>query len=458
MYNRRFPKLTRDICWKLAKECSSRSEFTEKYYTAAAKASEEGWITDYTWLVLKHERRLTRERCYELAKDCHTRKELNQRHPGVMARARKEGWINDYTWLVSGRVIKHTYNKCVEIAKKYTTVAEFRKNERNVFDAAYKKGWLSEFTWLSRAGDIESRKNDNVYVYEFTDLNAVYIGRTVSLKERNVAHHHDTSGVARFAKKYNTKVPPMKVLERDITIKDGLIREDYWVKQYERNGWRIINTGKTGLSSGSLGALGRLRMPKIKVDEAAHLYSTLKDFREKSPREYEASRRHGWINSYTWLARERVPHNTWTYRACYDEAKKYSKIGEFRTLSPVAYHTASHNGWITDYTWLGYCKVKNGTWSNADYDTVKKEAVKYTTRNEFMKNAKGAWRRAKKQGWLDTLFPSLRRSWSSYADCKQEASKYSTRTEFAHGCNSAYYSSIRHGWINEFFPKIKTYE
>ena len=451
-YNRRFAKLTKEVCWELAKECSTCTEFWSKYKTAADKASQEGWITDYTWLTLKRERKLTRERCYELAQDCHTRKELKQRHPGVLKRAKSEGWINDYTWLISGRV-KNTYRKCYDVAKKYTTMAEFRKNEPSVHSASYKNGWLSDFSWLIRSPDIESRHNDNVYAYEFIEQHAVYIGRTVSVSERDVAHHKDKSSVARFASKNHTVIPTMKLLETNLTVKDGLIKEDYWVKQYEHNGWSIINVAKTGLSCGSLGAMGRYRLSKDKVDNAAKACSTLRDFRENFPHEYQAACRHDYIKNYTWLTRERVPHNTWSYSGCYSEAKKYTTIGEFRTRSPSAYATACSNNWIDSFGWLNYTKAKNGTWSKASFDIIQAEAKQYATRNEFMHGSKSAWRRAKNQGWLDVLFPPTRRYWGNYMDCKQEASKYTTRTEFAHGCNAAYYSSIRHGWIDEFFPK-----
>lgn len=452
MYNRKFDKLTRDVCWKLAKKCSTCSEFWHKYKTAADKASQEGWIGDYTWLTLKHERRLTRYRCYELAQDCHTRKELKQRHPGVLKRAKEEGWINDYTWLVSGR-IKHTYSKCYITAKKYATMSDFRKHEPNVHNAAYKNGWLGDFSWLMRSPDIESRQNDNVYAYEFIEQHAVYIGRTVSVDERNTAHHQDKSSVARFAAKHHTIIPTMKLLETNITVKEGLIKEDYWVKQYGQNGWSIINIGKTGLSSGSLGAMGRYRMSKIKIETAARSCSTLKEFREKFPHEYDAACRRGYIETYTWLARERVPHNTWSYTGCYAEAQKYTTISDFRAKSPVAYTTACSNNWLDSFGWLNHTKAKNGTWSNASFDAIQAEAKQYMSRKEFMNGSKAAWRRAKSQGWLDGLFPLSRRYWDNYIDCKQEASKYTTRTKFAHGCNAAYYSSIRHGWIDDFFPK-----
>jgi len=448
----RFKRLTKEVCLQLAQQCKTCTEFWSKYKTAADKASREGWIADYVWLEVKRERRLTRERCFELAKDCHTKKELKIKHPGVLARAKREGWMDDYTWLVSGR-IKRTYRVCETEAKKYTSVADFRKYAANLYDAAYKNGWLADFDWLTRTEVITNRHNDNVYAYEFIKQHAVYVGRTVNIKEREQAHHRSKSSVYKFASLYKLKIPKMKLLVRNVTLEEGLVQEELWIQRYAKHGWKIINVAKTGLSSGSLGALGKIRVTKQIVDLAARNYKTLKEFRNKSPHEYDKACKKGWISQYTWLERERVPHNTWTQERCFDEAKKYTTLGDFRLNAPVAYQTASMHKWISEYVWLSLGKPRNGTWSNASFEQVLIESQKYTSRSDFMRHAHAAYRRAQSQGWLDELQPTTRREWNTFDACQKEAKKYLSRTSFARGCNAAYYSSLRNGWIDTFFPK-----
>ena len=450
----RFKHLTKDVCFKLAKKCKTCTEFWAKYKTAADKASREGWIHDYTWLVLKHERRLTRERCFELAKDCRTRKELKLKHPGALAKAKREGWITDYDWLVSGR-IKRTYSVCETEAKKYTSVADFRKYSPSLHDASYKNGWLADFFWLRRTEIINNRNVDNVYAYEFVKEKAVYVGRTVNIQERNQAHHRDKSTVFKYAHDNHLEIPPMKLLEKNVTLEEGLAKEDWWVKKYKRRGWTVLNICKTGISSGSLGALGKIKLTQKIVDNAAHKYTTLRDFREYSPHEYGKALKKGWIKNYTWLKRERLPHNTWTREGCYNEAKRYVLLADFREGSPVAYTTANSNNWLSDYDWLIRRKASNGTWSKATFEEISAEISKYSSRKEFLHASHAAYRRAQSQGWLDELLPSQLRDWSTFDACEKEARKYMTRTTFARGCNAAYYSSIRNGWLDIFFPKSK---
>ncbi|MBR2305819.1 MAG: hypothetical protein IKA48_01160 [Fibrobacter sp.] len=400
----RGPKLTYDVCLKYAKKCKSMEEFWKTYKTAAAKAAQMKWSNDWTWLVRQHETKLTRAKCYELAKDCHTLKELKIAHPGVLSRAKKEGWVIDYTWLVSGR-IKHTYKICWETAKKYKTKADFRKNDRNIYDAAYKNGWLPDYTWLKRAAIIEKRTTDNVYAYEFKGQHAVYVGRTVNLTERDQSHHRDKSTVSRFAKRNKIAIPRMKILVRGVTITEGLAKEDMWVQRYKSKGWTILNIAKTGVASGSLGTLGRVRLTKIHCEAEARKYTTLREFSTNAPHEYQKACRTGWIEQYSWLARERLPHNTWTKDACLLEAKKYNTIKQFRAVSPVAYTTACANKWIDSYTWLSRLKTPNGTWSKASFHKIADAAKNYVSRSDFLTHAKAAYRRAKETGWIDILFP-----------------------------------------------------
>lgn len=400
----RVPRLTYEVCMGFARECKSTEEFWRKHRTAAAKAAQMGWSEEWDWLERRREYVLTREKCFELAQDCRTLKELKAKHPGVLRKAKEEGWIPDYTWLVSGR-IKNTYERCLEAARKYTTMADFRKYDARLYDAAYKNGWLDDFNWLERTAAIGERKIDYVYAYEFRPARAVYVGRTVDPVQRDLAHHGEKSTVARYARKTGVEIPEMKVLERGLTIDEGLSREDSWVSRYRKRGWTVLNRAKTGLSSGSLGALGRSRYSRIHCEEEARKYGTLKEFSENAPHEYQKACRAGWIGEYVWLKRERVPHNTWTEDGCLNEAQKYSTLRDFREQSASAYAMACSHGWIRSYTWLSRKRAGNGTWCNASFKEILFEASRYSSRAEFRRRSHAACRRAKSQGWLDRIFP-----------------------------------------------------
>ena len=92
------------------------------------------------------------------------------------------------------------------------------------------------------------------------------------------------------------------------------------------------------------------------------------------------------------------PPGYWTRERCYDEAKKYLTKAELRKNNQTVYNAARRNGWLDDYTWLADKKRPNGYWNR---ETCFEEAKKYKSRNEFQDNSKGAYYVAANNGWLD---------------------------------------------------------
>ena len=43
----------------------------------------------------------------------------------------------------------------------------------------------------------------------------------------------------------------MEIIEDGLTIKQGLEREDYYVRKFKEEGWNVLNKMKTGIVSGS---------------------------------------------------------------------------------------------------------------------------------------------------------------------------------------------------------------
>ena len=87
------------------------------------------------------------------------------------------------------------------------------------------------------------------------------------------------------------------------------------------------------------------------------------------------------------------------------------------------------------------------------YDSVKEEASKYKSRNEFAKGKRGAYNVALKNGWLDDfdwLVKPKKVKWY-YDSVKEEASKYKSRGEFQKRCGYAYEVARINGWLDEWF-------
>ena len=92
----------------------------------------------------------------------------------------------------------------------------------------------------------------------------------------------------------------------------------------------------------------------------------------------------------------------WNKETCYEEAKKYSTRYEFQQGCGRAYNVACKNKWLDDYDWFKEVHKPNGYWS---YQTCYEEAKKYSTRTEFKKECGSAYAVARKNGWMDELFP-----------------------------------------------------
>ena len=349
-----------------------------------------------------------KETCYEEAKKYSTRYEFQKGCGSAYEVARKNKWLDDYDWFVEIYKPMGYWNKetCYEEAKKYSTRSEFQKGCGSAYKVACKNKWLDNYDWF-----IEGRfklfndKVDSVYVYIFSD-NTVYIGRTLMKQQENrrIAHQNDNVGL--YAKYNNLNMPNMQILEENLTLKEGLEREDYWVNWYKNNGYYVLNKAKTGVGSGSLGAIDNGKWNKETCYEEAKKYSTRSEFCKGSSGAYEVARQNKWLDNYDWFVngnkRAAEKKTKWNKETCYEEAKKYSTRSEFKKGCSRAYRVARQNKWLDDYDWFVEIYKPMGYWNK---ETCYEEAKKYSKRSEFKRECGGAYAVACKNGWMDELFP-----------------------------------------------------
>jgi hypothetical protein len=111
--------------------------------------------------------------------------------------------------------------------------------------------------------------------------------------------------------------------------------------------------------------------------------------------------KHQWLDEFDWLKRGKVEKNHWTFDECYNEAKKYESVGDYKKVSNSSYVTAVSNGWTKEFTWLyskGHPKVK---WT---IETCREEAKKYNSKSEFQTKQHGCYEYARKNKLLDTFY------------------------------------------------------
>ena len=154
------------------------------------------------------------------------------------------------------------------------------------------------------------------------------------------------------------------------------------------------------------------------------------------------------------MASKERPNGYWTYERVVEVAKKYTSRGEFGVNSKHVYEIARKNGWLKEFDWLSHIDRKpRGYWQN--YEHCYEEAKKYNSTIEFENNSGGAYNASLKNGWLKdfTWFVQTVKPngyWQNYDNCKAEAMKYTSRSEFVRGCGSAYNSALDNGWIDGF--------
>ena len=393
---------TYDEVYEIAKNYTCSSDFQKGNGSAYGKARQNGWIKDYFWFTIKQRAPYTYEECFEIAKNYKSRRGFALGNAGAYNAALHHGWLDDYEWFESTQNPFNYWTKerVREESQKYKSRSEFHECCGTAYGKARINGWLDEFTWLKDDRiDFSNDKIDCVYAYEFEDYHSVYVGRTLMrrIQERDYEHMFtDSDAVVLFAKEHDIPIPPMKILEADLTLKEGTEKEGYYVEYYRNNGWDVLNRTKTG----GIGLLFRNKWSKRTCREEAKKYKTRGEFAKLCAGAYDVARRNGWLDSYTWFEDLQKPNGYWdNYDKCYNAAQGCKNRADFAKRYNRAYVIAKTNGWIKDYVWLNKKRVAhNKKW---EYETVFEEAKKYKSRTEFKTNASAAYKTALANGWLD---------------------------------------------------------
>ena len=303
---------TYEKCYNEARKFKTDSEFQNQSPQAFEVAKIERWLSEYKWMSISKQNNQrkspgywTYEQCEIRAKLCKTSKELKDLHPLVYSLSTQNGWMKEYYWLQNTQRSRGYWNKehCFEAARECKTLKEFRTRFSGAYGVSSKNKWIKDFVWLED-GRIKSITDpiDCVYAYEFVDQNAVYVGRTLMrLQKRRDSEHifDERDAVYIFAKENNISIPSPIYIKENISIKESRELECFWIEEYRRMGWNVLNK-KPG---GSIGAIGFL-FTKYSYDECykeAEKYKTKKDFRLFNQKIYNFSKKRGWIQDYTWL-------------------------------------------------------------------------------------------------------------------------------------------------------------
>ncbi len=210
----------------------------------------------------------------------------------------------------------------------------------------------------------------------------------------------------KFCKQNNVKLPDYKILERGLNSNQARFKEQDWVEEYKKNGWKMINIMKAG----GLGSYSR-KWTLEALQEEANKYKTRGEFADHSPVAYGTARAKGLIDELfknhpnLGKSTDRKPDYYWTKEILQDEANKYKTRKEFKKIDINAYRAAIRlkimDELFKNHPNEGLTTSKKTDWT---FDMLQDEANKYETRSEFKKKNKNAYQIAIKRKIMDELF------------------------------------------------------
>lgn len=268
--------------------------------------------------------------CYECAKTCKTFKEFLEASNHLYNISRVCGWLrNKFTWLTNSKLDckQPNYwneNTVKEAALKYKTLKEFRTSETGAYTAARENNWLKDYTWLSSYVADKTQPIWSVYVYEISET-YVYIGLTYNLHRRHLEHCRKSKADSLYkcCEELGVSVPNYILIKENLTGEEAQILEDSTKRKYQESGkWIIINKGKTGLNTGSLGCSSR-KWDYDACYKAAKQCKTRQEFKERFVGAYNASKLNKW--EFDWLPK--FVYNYDSAKAQYRAVVQYTKEG-----------------------------------------------------------------------------------------------------------------------------------
>lgn len=397
----------------------------------------------------------TYELCEQEALTYKNRTDFKKKSYAAYYFACKNKWMNLICSHMLG-ALPHNYwtkEKCATLAIKYDNKKQFRKECASAYNAAYKHNWISDI--CSHMIPLGNKYLRHVYMYLFPD-DSIYFGLTCDINRRNISHLNCPKSKVYKHILLTNQQPILEILTTepiDVNLAQSL--EVFLIKDFKEKKYKILN-GNNG------GGIGRnnpaIIWTKEKCLNEALKYKHKNEFHRKSIMAYKASRKYGWFDEITKHMTKPI-HTYWTYERCQNEALKYTSRNEFNKVSNSAYCIAAKNKWLnTICSHMISCQKPRGYWN---YDTVSKEALKYTRRVDFSNNSARAYNYALENNILDLIckhMPIWRKpdGYWTFEKCQEVALKCTSKKEFGIKYSTAYIKAHRKDWIKNICKHMTT--
>jgi hypothetical protein len=268
-----YQKLTYDECYEIAKQCTSKTEMRETYWSAFRKASDEQWLNDYTWfkspymtqknnfcvysyedkdkmtvyigltkdIQRRHRQHTTKVPCkdyydrvktyfLEQGKELPMYDILSDKLSPEEAQFYESFWIETYKihgWSIlnkaktgKGKSSLGSYTKkwtkdvCLKKAKKYQTLLDFMLQDNGAYQACCRNGWIKEITWTQRNKTFSTKPVPIVEVDEQGSIVNYFASKTEAMKQCGLTLH-----TMRNALELNERLKNGNFLRKACTLK-----------------------------------------------------------------------------------------------------------------------------------------------------------------------------------------------------------------------------------------------
>lgn len=390
----------------------------------------------------------TNEELAEIARQYDYRKDFETNAPSACSVARRRG-IYDKICEHMDRLTKPrgywTKARCHQIAKEYKTRKEFMKERKDAYAAAKRNGWLNEIcSHMKAIGNNYKRK---IYVFTFADGHA-YVGLAQDPEGRFREHTEteERSPVYQYIQKVGATFE-YKILT-DWLHKDiaGKV-EDFFINQYAKEGWKMLNRQK----GGNLGGCTKLYKPE-RLRREANKYEYVDDFRECSPLVYHYIISHHMFDRYcSKMKPGKSSRLYWTLERaiavvpeCKGRCALYKKY-------PKAWGLLKKADLLDKYYPLERVNSPHKVW------TLEKSLLVVPlckSRSQLSDKYQSAYLTLRKEGLLDKYFPPL---WRAYTENEKMGfvSSCKTRKELRTKHPAAYKWARKNDLLDKFFPEEK---
>lgn len=339
------------------------------------------------------------------------------------------------------------YEKLKAEAFKYKTKKEFSEKNKGAVSTAKKMGIWDEITsHMVNLGNLSKRA---VYAWEFPDK-SVYVGLTYNLEMRGL-QHLDEEGKTQVSKhiKLTKTVPLFKLLSDYVPPQEAQNLESCSIEEYKNNGWKILNKAKAG----GLGTCRR-KWTDEEIFKVAKKFDNVSDFKKFAHSAYVSAQKYGIFDEVTKdMKRFR---ETFTDDEIRNVASKYKRKDLFKKNEPKIVQAARARGIYDDLV----KNMEKSPHDTSDYipptkDEVLSIAKQFNSMKSFREQHPDLYGFAYKNDLLHQIRDFYGKTFTKwdFEKLKDVSKNYTSRFDFQKGNASAYQSARRQGFLDILFPK-----